>query len=438
MTRSKTLLFLNLLWAFTIVYFCIGKFQWIIPSYFLVITFVVISFLAINIGYFTVPHALRVKTQTELVSLDMSEVFHKYRILFAACCVLTIAFQVLWVVTFLGKFSFLSAFEMIGENYFERMEVEFEDTNALMRVRTLFWIVTYFVYPIGFMFFKHMPFRYKLLFIATVIIEVFASLNMGVSKNIGDLALIYILILLFKAASTSCLAARKRATAKKREFLIKIVLILVVFLIAFSLIQSQRDSASQTVDNPFEGFAHVRNVSLFDFFFGKNTPITNTLDKMGYYISHGYAGLAYAMEIPFESTYGLGFSNSLLEYAGQYFDLPSSVRQATYNFRLQSQFGWQDGKWWSTSFVRIANAVSFWLVPLVMFLFGRLFGSAERRWQAEGDVISLILCCQLFIGFVYASCNLQIFQGRQALIATFLLLGIYFVRNTLRIRFRWR
>lgn len=431
MLKSKSVTFLNILWIFTFIYFCIGRFKWIIPSYFFLFLYVLLNYFAMNLGYLT----LHPKDSRESIRLndendDPAKMFGKIKVLFVVCCCATMFFQILWVTVFVGTFSVENVLDVIGSNYFTIQGLEFKSTNPMMQVRTLCWIVTYFVYPIGFMYFRFMPRKYKLLFVATIAVEILASLNMGVSKNIGDLVIIYLAVL-FLGKNSFAGATKRNSKRSKRTFL-KIVTILIVFLMAFSFIQSSRDQASSVVDNPFSGFAEVREFSLFDLFLPQNSSLSGALNKMGYYLSHGYAGLAYALELPHKTTYGLGFSNSLLEYARQYFGLSSDVIKSTYNYRLESIYGWKDGQWWSTSFVRLGNAVSFWLVPIVMFLFGRLFKNTEINWYTKKDVVSLVLNCQLFIGFVYASCNLQIFQSRPLLIATSLLLLIYFSRGLLK------
>ena len=433
MERNKAMSFLNLLWLFTILYFCFGKFNWSIPSYFLLIFFVFCNYFAVNLGYGISVRKKRMILYANNSIDDKKLIFNKYKKFFIVACVATITFQIIWVVTFLDSFSFINVFNTIGDNYFERMEVEFNDVNIFMQMRTLFWVLTYFVYPIGFMFFKEMSLKYKCLFITTVIIEIFASLNMGVSKNIGDLFLILIMVIFLKNTTdkkTDTLFQMK----KKRKNYFKVGLLIIFFLLIFSLIQNSRDDVVGYVENPFVGFATIRENSFFENIFGKNSALTILFDKIGYYLSHGYAGLAYALELPFENTMGLGFSNSMLEYAIQYFGFPSDLMSATYNYRLNSVFGWKDGQWWSTSFVRIGNSVSLLFVPVIMYLLGYLFGKAENEWREKKDVISLVFECQLFIGFVYASCNFQIFQGRQALIATFCLLFVYFVKNVLHLK----
>lgn len=426
--KNKSILLLNIYWIFSIVYYCFGKWQWNIPSYIILLAYVALNYIFLNVGY----RFCNVSAFSEIDADTLGPLenpisqFKKYRTLFTIACILTIIFEVSWVITFLGEFSIFDVFDKLGENYYERMEAEFDSPVLIMQIRTLLWIFTYFAYPIGFMFFKEMAWPFKVLFIVTVIIEVLASLNVGVSKNIGDLVIILIATLLLRTHSQSAKKINPAEQAKKKKLIFRISALLVVFLIAFSTVQSLRAGASDVVNNPYGKFAQIRDHSLFDIFFGKNSSITSALDSLGVYCSHGYTGLAYALTIPFESTNGIGFSTALMQYMESYLGIPSPASH-TYNYRIFSEFGWKNGQWWPTAFVWIGNAISLWLVPISMFFLGSLFRKAECRWKSKKQLLSLVMYCQLFIAMIYLPCNAQIVQGRQALIATALLFVMYFL-----------
>ena len=201
--KSKALVLLNVYWIFSIVYYCFGKWQWNIPSYFLLLSYLLINYLALNWGYkFADVSKFKEIELNAPPEYDASEQFKKIRTLFLICCICTIVFEIAWVITFLGKFSIFDVFQNLGQNYYDKMDAEFDSPVLIMQIRTLLWIVTYFAFPVGFMFFKEMSLPYKLLFITTVGVEILASLNVGISKYIGDLAIIFIAVVLIKAFSS--------------------------------------------------------------------------------------------------------------------------------------------------------------------------------------------------------------------------------------------
>lgn len=442
--KTKSLLFFNLYWAFGIIYFCFGRYNWHIPSYAMLLIYVFFNFLAVNLGYISVPSAPASVQSSAEKEVSERELFERCKTWFVIACFITMFFQISWVIVILGKFSITTAIQNIGENYYEKM-YEFEGVSRILQIRTLFWIITYFVYPIGFYFFKLMSRFCKFVFVSTVIVEVFTSLNMGVSKNIGDLVFIYLATLFLSSAKRRDRLFMPKMqksfdlNKKKREKSLfgRIALIIAIFLFAFSVIQSSRLEASGSVsENLFAKFSDLRSFSLFDPFLFWNKALLNLFDKMGEYVSHAYCGLAYALELPFENTYGLGFSDALIDYSTQYFGI-ENLRPMTYNARIEFLYGWKDGQWWPTAFTWFGNAVSLWLVPVVMFLFGRLFKNVENRWFRSNQILSLVMYCQLFIAFVYLSCNAQIFQGRHIFIATTVLFFLYFCINVLKVKIKW-
>ena len=436
--KSKAMFLMNMYWAFSVIYYLIGKWQWNIPSYFFVFLYVAINYFALNIGYarkhqrfLNEKDAVINVTEAEYIA-NRKNVFCKYVKLWYIACILTIFFEIMWVKTFVGEFSIFDVFEKLGDNYYERMEAEFDSPVLVMQLRTLLWFVTYFVYPFGFYFFKDMKFSQKLLFLATVIVEILASLNVGVSKNIGDLVIIIIAVLVLKLLENSTYKkqVQRHLRIGKRKVLLMMFLILSIFLVSFAYTQILRDEVTNSIQNPYGYFANEREWSIFSLLFG-DTALAHALDRMGIYCSHGYTGLAYALTLPFESTHGLGFSNALMQYCETYLGIPSPLEH-TYNYRIFEIYGWKNGQWWSSAFVYIGSAITFWAVPILMYFAGKLFRRVEHEWTTQRSIISLIVYAQMFIAFVYLPCNAQIFQGRQALIATalmFLIYIIYTIRN---------
>lgn len=425
--KSSSLKFLNLLWIFTIFYYCFGRVNWEIPNYLVLIIYVFICYTCINIGYKFNKWNVRMKNALKKdVSSTKQIEFNDIKFLFICSCIFLIVFQIAWVYTYFGSINFSNIFKVLGNNYFSRLDTELSGNSFVMQIKTFFWIFSYFVYPLGFIFFNKMEFRCKLLFIITIIVDIFASLNMGISKNIGDIVIVFIGILLLNPQIESTNESIKLAVKRNKKKIFFVILIAILFLVIFGVIQTQRHMAlgrkeiSMKVD---ARFGSLRKITLFDVLLGDNKTVINVVDQFGRYLSHGYTGLAYALTLNFKNTWGLGFSRALMEYAQQYLGI--SVSQLTYCARIEDVYGWSNGVNWPTAFVWIGNAVSLWLVPLVMVWLGRLWCKAEYMWRVKQRVMGLIVYSQLFIAFVYMSCNAQIVQSRQAFIATIMMMILF-------------
>lgn len=415
----------NLYFAFTIIYYCFGKYNWNIPSYSKLLVYLIICYLMLNIGYkLSWTNGLKFKISHKRDYNFKLVQYKNIRIIFWISAICLIVFQIMWVVVFFNHFSIFNVFSTIGTNYYDRLETTFDSKLPIMQIRTLLWGITLFVYPIGFIYFKHQPRLDKVLFCTTLLIDVFASLNMGVSKNIGDIVIIFIGITLLK--NTVMVSSVNKISKRNINNLIKIIILLSLFLFLFERIQNLRNSVTTgDILNPYGKFVtSYREEKICKFIFGES--LTNTIDKVGTYVSHAYTGLAYALEIPFKNTYLIGCSRAAMEYVEQYFEI--DILKATYNYRIEQIYGWHNGQWWPTAFVWIANSVSIYFVPFIMLILGMFIRYLEDDFAKSGNIITATLYSQMVITLFYLPCNMQILQSRASLMGT-ILLAILFIKR---------
>lgn len=426
--KKNSLIFFNLYFLFSVVYYCLGYYKWNIPSYFKLLSFLLICYLSLNVGYHLswIGHGKLRRGLYRDYNFVLPGYGTEIRKLFLISAFSLIIFQIAWVLTFFGQFNIRNILSVLGENYFSRLEKTFDSKVPIMQLRTLMWGITLFVYPIGFIYTKQMPRKDKVIFGTALFVDAFASLNMGVSKNIGDIVISYISVVILKSVVNTAASPYARRMSKQSKK--RIVLAALVFFLIFFVIQNMRNSVLTTVKpNPYGFFAEINEKNLFRILFGKN--IESLFSKIGGYVSNAYTGLAYALELPFKNTYGLGFSRALMEYADQYLKL--SLKSLTYNARIEALYGWHDGMWWPTAFVWIANAVSFVFVPAVMLLLGAFFRHLEDEYARTGNVVVAAMYIQMVITLVYLPCNMQIFQSRASLIGSLSLLVCFFTRRKL-------
>lgn len=434
--RNNILKYINFYLIFTIIYYFTGRYSWKIPSDLKLIFYFIIIIISINIGYILRTGIPRFNSRMRS-KMDIKHKYDKILLsknanrLFIVSCISIIFFQIMWVQTVLGKFDVFDAFSNIGQNYYERLEFSTGNDKVFsMQIRTLLWGLTLYAYPIGFYFFKQLTRKGKLLLFITIIIDVLVSLNMGISKNIGDITLIFILCMLIQKKYRFNTFGRLRKVNNKG----KIILIVALFFSMFYIIQMVRDSAtnisSSKLLNPYSSFADVRSSTFYDIIFG-NSAITSLIDKIGAYVSHGYTGLAYALELPFHNTYGLGFSRALIEYTDQY--LGTSLQTQTYPAMIEQVFGWPNGVYWPSAFTWFASAVTFFGLPIIMMIYGWILAGAEKRFKKFQDVFSLALLTQLFIMGLYLPANAQIFQSRASLFGT-IFVSIAYILTRRRIK----
>lgn len=417
---------LNIYWVFTLGYYCLGKIKWSIPSYFILVVYALLCYVCVNIGYYSVKAKNRNIDQDDKEYLKI-DLFPKYRKIFRISCIMLIFFQISWVIVLMGRFNIFNIIQNLGSNYFDRLSVEIEGSNYIMQIRTLLWIFTYYVYPIGFSFFKEMGRFDKSLFSFSLLVDVFATLNLGISKNIGDIIIIFIAVMMLNTHSE---IKSKQEKQKDRKKIIKIIISVLILFIVFSVIQDKRFEAVGKTPVAIKcdsKFGSVRENSIIDILCLGSPYLVYLVHSLCNYFSSAYTALALSFTLPFKTTYGLGFSRALMEYVNQYLHI--SVMNNTYCQQLEDVYGWLNGVSWPTAFVWIANAVSLIGVPFVMIVLGRIWCRAEVAWKSERRLIGLIVYCQLVIAFIFLPCNAQIVQSRSAFIATTVMFLLFAFRK---------
>lgn len=141
------------------------------------------------------------------------------------------------------------------------------------------------------------------------------------------------------------------------------------------------------------------------------------------YPTHGYQGLAYNLETPFEWSRFQGASRALDSYLAQY-GLSESRYSTSYPARTEERTGWPAGQYWATIYPWVASDFTFVGAVLLMAVLGWWLS----RWYREslrGDVISLLLFSQLIFLIAYIPANNQIGLSRPNLICFVSLLVVY-------------
>ncbi len=153
------------------------------------------------------------------------------------------------------------------------------------------------------------------------------------------------------------------------------------------------------------------------------------------YLTQGFKGLSIAMDQPFTSTFGLGFSeffrHNILKFTGHAQDEPAVVA-STYAGKITGA-GWPVGQRWATFFIHPASDVGFPGVVLLMVLIGWAFGAAWRDVVMFGDPLATSVFISLCLLVFYLSANNQLFQGGERAIGFSVLLVAW-----LAMRRRWR
>ena len=409
----------------TLLLFMFGPVKWIIPNQIKVFVYAIINFLALWLGYYVKICKGR-RSQGIIRSYGLGKFNGPTRRYFVISAIFNIFSLPLLSIFFVGSISVANLMNP-ADPYFLRMQGIVGQYQLPVRLITWLWVLDYFCYPIGLLYWEKMSWSLRGMFLLSTLMTILYWLNQGTMKGLGDLIVITIPVFLIreiykKRGDVGGSLSNKKLTVsqsiKKRKVLALSLVLISLMIILMGWILEGRMSYIYGPNYEYS----LRSSLTRGFISSENRyqwlekRIGRELSMGVYstcsYVSHGYSGLAYCLEMPFEWTYGLGASRALSEYAEKY--LKIDVRSKTYLVRNESTSGWRADTLWSTVFPWLAGDVSFYGVPIIMFLIGIAFAASWAKIIRKIDALTLVLICQLFIFGIFIPANNQIVQSPQS------------------------
>lgn len=234
-------------------------------------------------------------------------------------------------------------------------------------------------------------------FLFGVVIYILHSLLIGSMITIGELlfALMPILIINFKRKpKTSDLPKANIQKSKRLKMLILLLsgILLLVFYISNRINEE---------NNLYEG-----------------------IEMLGFYISHGYVGLDYCLELPFEFTFGFTSFRSISSMLVKYLGAPD-LFQNSYLVRNEIINGYPALSIWSTIFPWLASDFSFYLVPLIIGIISYQFSLLWNKTLRTGNPFGYLLLGQFFLFWIMIPANNQLLHSIANTASLLLIIYLY-------------
>lgn len=140
------------------------------------------------------------------------------------------------------------------------------------------------------------------------------------------------------------------------------------------------------------------------------------------YLTQGYYGMSLSLDIPHETTYGLGHSKFILDTLKKYLDIDLAPR--TFQHKIHSQ--WSATGQWHSAYSQWANDVGFIGVGLVMLALGFYACAIWTSALATHNVSAVCIIPLLATMIIFIPANNQVFNLFESL-ATFIVLFITWV-----------
>ena len=419
----------------TVFLFVFGPIKWSVPSYPKVVIVLLIYILAFALGYLYRRNKILFRSNStqlqELCDPDqktfgiLGGLDQRYIVfIFTVSCLYSIVRCGIFLVHFYGGINFSALFQMnLTEAYFDRLQSEVAGTWYILLL-SLTHLLDTFWYILGILYFKKFHLGYKLLFLAALLMNVLLTANSG--TMIDWAVFVFKLIPFFFIARYKSKYSSSAQQKKKNKRVGVVILVLAIaFVILFTTIQESRYQHLTGEELSYENDDLVYFIDEV-----KPWPILNSIVyPVDFYITHGYCGMAHALELPAEFTYGIGFSRDFAKNVKAYTGL--DVSQKTYPQRLEDATGWDNGMYWPSAYTWFASDWTFWGIPLLMFLFGIFLCNVWYSALFENSIIATTLFSWLWIGIIFIPANNQLFQSFQMFMATVCLLVLYLFRKFL-------
>jgi len=137
------------------------------------------------------------------------------------------------------------------------------------------------------------------------------------------------------------------------------------------------------------------------------------------YVTHGYMGLGLSLRMPFDTTLGLGNSLFLIDNVKQMLGI--DLLPLTYQDKVFAEYGYHYSILWHTAYTWLANDVSFWGVPVVLFWLLHVFGSGWSDFVLSRNLFGVLLMAPMATMMSFISANNQLTSNPNSLAAMIVL-----------------
>lgn len=427
--------------TFTVLVYFFGPVEWRVPSGAKLLLFLVCNYGGLWLGYsWGIRRGAAALRRSRVGEVGVVRMPSHVGWLILFSMVFTIVADIARLYAITGDAGmFIASFMNPGEAYRKAQTIAQMDRDGELlslgayawafRISTVLGVFNGLYFPLSLACWRRLNGLTKALFFVTLICAVVFTVGMGAQSGIGLLVFASLPVVLYRVyvaarpiTSPSAMSAvrtrRRRAHPAMAKLVAAASLCALVGTVAFFQWSRAEDSgrelnAAADLGGPY---ASASERGVFRITGGR---LNYGIVMASLYVSHGYQGLALAMELPFEPTYGLGWSRALQVIVRDYLGGPDLVPRS-YLVRNSLEQGWPTA-WWSTIFAWIASDTTFYGTALVLVLLGFVIGRCWMHVVLTGNPIGFAVLAQLFtLVFMFPANNAL----AQTLEAFFSLLGV--------------
>lgn len=241
-------------------------------------------------------------------------------------------------------------------------------------------------------------------------------LSTGQQKQLGDIVIYALCVLLIKMAKTTI--------KQRRKLFLFASIIGVVFILLLGYVQYNRYNYLGINLENYMSRSYSRSYydpdNLMFKVLGKELGF-GIANIVSLYMSGGYYGLSLCLSLPFVWTYGLGSSYTLNMIFVRIFGSENQLIN-TYPARMEARYGWPALTRWNTIFPWLASDFSFWGAILLFLPFSAIYSLSWKEAVDYQNPISIVLFSILTVGVVYIPANNQLFHSVESFVQSGIIL----------------
>lgn len=310
--------------------------------------------------------------------------------------------------------------------------------STLFRICTVMSAFQGMFLPLAVACWRRLPTLHRVLFFIALFFSFVYAIGIGAQSGFGFLLFSIVPVVLFKIVverpalrvrrASVLIASRLQSAGRLAAIGAGSTLLLFALVAYFQLDRAESSGLDIAAGSALVG-SHGTPVSRgFPLF--EEGRLTFGIVMACKYVSHGYTGLALAMQMPFEWMYGLGSSKGLQVVLRDYLGGPD-VFPRSYLVRSDDANDWPALAWWSTIFPWIASDTTFYGTVFVMLIVGLAIGRLWMLILATGNPIGFVPLSQLFILVFMFPANNALLQTLDGLFSFMGVLAVYFVGKRL-------
>lgn len=307
-----------------------------------------------------------------------------------------------------------------GTAYLAKFEIFEQQTasgasNPMIQALTLIAVFYTPLIPFAVLFWPRLRPSLRVAVCVSAGIYIASFLFIGTLKGIGDLLVFFFASYLIRTVWLG------RAGQKERRRLVALTVFGALTFVGYMAYNQSQRIQEVGIESRFQPNPVVASVV--------GNELASGLAVVAFYPTHGYVGLAYNLDTPFQWSNGLGASRALDSYWTQYVG-GKGASESAYPFRTEARTGWPAGMYWSTIYPWLASDITFPGAVAFMGLLGWFYARFWYEAAFKHSLLSVLLFVQLTMLVFYIPANNQIGLARTSLIA-FVCLTLTYVMNRL-------